>query len=210
MILEKIKKICNEHRIPSVHSDFQIANFIIGKETSLVGKQWQCLRELQSRKDSLELVENEIEEINDNIELANLDLQKLEEKLKKDNLCSLKVKKIHIYARKQARKINQLNKGKKDLLIKKNDIEIECAMFVSIFEALTKNIGFLEYNDPKAQIEYWNQKFETELNMNSLLNLPTSADLIKSIMALPEISPVRKRTLEALTNINKKLLEKNN
>ena len=70
MILEKIKKICNEHRIPSVHSDFQIANFIIGKETSLVGKQWQCLRELQSRKDSLELVENEIEEINDNIEFA--------------------------------------------------------------------------------------------------------------------------------------------
>jgi len=207
-IEEKLEEICSKNRIPSCHSDFQISNFIIGKETSNVGKQWQCLRELQARKDSLRLVDLEIEDVQDNIELAKIDLDEINEKVKYSD--SFEKRKNEIQKRKQLRQIQRLENGLEDLKIKKQDIQNETKMFINIFENLTKSQTFLEFNDPAAQNEYWNKKFETELNLNSVMNLPISPELIKSIMALPEMSVVRKRVLDALTNINKKLLEQNN
>lgn len=207
---EKLKDICGKNRIPSCHSNFQIANFIIGKETSLVGRQWQCLRELQSRKDNLDLLAMELQELDDNIELSNLDLDRLNNKLSKLTEVEFKHKKLKIYVRKQERKIQKLKKGKIDLIQKKNDLENEAKIFLEIFESLVKETGFLDFNDPKAQLEYWNRKFETEINLHQVLGLAVSPELIKSVMALPEASVVRVKVLDALTNINKKLLQQSN
>jgi hypothetical protein len=207
---EKLIEICSKNRIPSCHSDFQISNFIIGKETSNVGKQWQCLRELQARKESFRLVQLEIEDVKDNIELAQIDLAEADEEIKNKNITEIERSRLEIKKRKQVRQIQRLENGLEELKIKKQDIENETMMFINIFENITKSTGFLEYNDPAAQNEYWNKKFETELNLNSVMNLPIGSELIKSILALPEMSTVRKKVLDALTNINKKLLEQSN
>jgi hypothetical protein len=209
-IEQSLAEVCEKHRIPACHSDFQISNFIIGKETSLVGKQWQCLREIQARKENLELLKYEMEEVEDNIELANLDLQKFEYKLLNLDENDYKHKKLKIYIRKQQRKIKKLNAGKITLLQKKDDLEKESKMFLEIFQVLIKENGFAEFNDPNYQFEYWNKKFETEVNMCQFLGTPISGELIKSIMALPEISRIRKNVLDALTNANKKLSQKSN
>ena len=203
---EKLFDICEKHRIPSCHSNFQIANFIIGKETSLIAKQWQCLRELQARKDNLELIDDELEELADNIKLAKIDLDLLatELEIKKSSLESEKTK---IMISKKTREISKLKKGQKQIELKKQDLMQEINTFISIFEELNKESHFLEYNNNQAQLEYWSKKFETELNLNSFMNSPISGELIKSILALPEQAGIRKQVLDTLTNMNKKLLQ---
>ena len=68
-ILEKIKEIITKHKVSSKHSDFQIENFMIGKEYTKQSRIWQCIRELQNRYESLQNLELELEQAKNNIEL---------------------------------------------------------------------------------------------------------------------------------------------
>jgi hypothetical protein len=209
-IIEELNEVCKTHRIPHSHSDFQIANFIIGKETSTVAKQWQCLRELQARHETLVNLSDDLEEADENIQLAELDLQKLLKKLDSQKIHGISTKRLEIMISKKKRQIKRLDRTKKSVEVKKTDLLQEVKMFLEIFYALNKDNKFSEFNDPEAQLEYWNKKFETEMNINTFLGLPVSGDLIKSVMALPEISYFRKQVLDTLTNINKKLLQQSN
>lgn len=212
-LVEKAKQIAEENRIPSCHSDFQIENFIIGKETSVYGKMWQCVREIQSRCDNLENCQYEMEELDDNLAMAEIDLQKLQIKIVKSaslDLERLKNKKKEILVRKQKRKIQKLLAGKELLERKKKEITQELEVFTQVFLKLTENTEYLGFNDPKAQTQYWNSKFDHELNLAAMLGTPTNLELIKSCLALPDETNVKKQIVGVLNNINKKLLGKNN
>lgn len=212
-LVEKAKKIVEEHRIPGCHSDFQIENFIIGKETSIYGKMWQCVREIQARCDNLENCEHELAELNDNLSLAELDFQKLELKNISAScleLHKLKLQRKEILLRKQKRRIAKLKNAQILLVRKKEEICKEVETFTQIFMKLTENQDFLPFNDPKAQTEYWNNKFDNELNLSAMFGLPANIELIKSCLALPDDTKVKKQIVGVLNNINKKLLGQNN
>lgn len=212
-LLEKAKKIAEECRIPGCHSDFQIENFIIGKETSVYGKMWQCVREIQARCENYENCELDTEELDDNLSLAQIHLKKLELKVvfeSSHELQKLQEDRRHLLIKKQKRKIAKLQKAQSVLSRKKEEILKEIETFTQIFLKLTENKEYLPFNDASAQTEYWNNKFDHDLNLAAMFGLPANIELIKSCLALPDDTKVKKQIVGVLNNINKKLLGQNN
>lgn len=209
----RAKEISDNYRIPSCHSDFQIQNFIIGKETSVYGKMWQCVREIQSRYDSLEACEQDILETQDNIELAEISLQRI--KLKNtfstsEELEKLKTQRKLVLIRKKERQVNKIRLGLQLLNRKKNDLIQELEVFTKLFDEFSSKVQYLPFNDNKAQTEYWNNKFDNELNIAAMFGAPANLELIKSCLALPDETKVKKQILGAITNLSKKLIGPSN
>jgi hypothetical protein len=210
-IKQKLYQLTDKYKLPSKHSDFQIENFIVGKEVDVNGKIWQCLREISARKDSLEAVELEIQQINDNIELNDIKKQKLLLKtIKNNNVKQLNEKerqiKLNGYKRNEITFINTLNK----LVEKKEGILSETKKFIEIFENLIELNGYKDFDNDEAQINYWNNKFGYELDVNNLLGYNPNPDLVKSIMALPKNSKLKISLENTIKERQKILLQKNN
>ena len=70
--MEKMVEQAPENR----HSYFQLKYFVIGKEPTLQAQMWQCLRELQARKETLDGITLEIDDTKDQIELLDLEREK--------------------------------------------------------------------------------------------------------------------------------------
>jgi hypothetical protein len=213
MILEKCTKILDKHKIPSCHSNFQIRNFILGKESSDIGKFWQCIRELQARQETLQALETDYQDLQDNIEIAKLDLEEIQLKnivAKNPALSEIRQKKRAIQTSKQKRNIDRLYKTKQSLDSQRENILKEMKVLVEEFEKLSEFIPYKEFDDESAQLQYWTQKFEKELVLTQTLGLPPNPELLKSCLALPSNSALKKNIEEALVNANKKLLKENN
>jgi hypothetical protein len=213
MTLEKCTKILDKHKIPSCHSNFQIRNFILGKESSDIGKFWQCVRELQARQETLQALETDYQDLLDNIEIAKLDLEEIQLKnivAKNPILKEIRQKKILIQASKQKRNIDRLYKTKQSLDSQRENILKEMQVLVEEFEKLSELVAYKDFDDESAQLQYWTQKFEKELVLTQTLGLPPNPELLKSCLALPSDSALKKNIEEALLNANKKLLKENN
>jgi len=202
-IADEILEICS---LPSCHSDFQIKNFIIGKESSKIGKLWQCIREIQSRSESLANLAIDADELEDNIKLAELDV---EEQLSKDmssETSTIELARQEIQIRKKQRALEKLHKTKKLLENQKANVEHELSVFIETFESLGGIPEFKEYNQESAQLEYWNGKFETEFLISHFIGQPLSAEFIKTCLATPIKSKIYENIKNHLDLINEKLL----
>lgn len=211
-ILEKIKQIITKHKVSSKHSDFQIENFMIGKEYTKQSKIWQCIRELQNRYESLQNLELELEQAKDNIELQKLKIQKTKLKLPKSNVLEIKFieeKEIQIVVRKKERLLKTLESTLNKLEDKKEVLLAESKKILEIFNNLAKDSEVLDWDNQTAQNEYWNTKFKYELNVYTLLGHPINPELAKSILSLPDTAPIRSQFAAALIENQKKLTEKN-
>ena len=212
-ILEKAAKILEECYLPSCHSNFQIKNFIIGKESSRIGKIWQAVREIQTRRESLANLANDLEEIKDNIELAKLDVQEesfaeaSDQDPAKDSI--LKARK-EINIRKKERALKKLYVAQNGLLTQQNNMLNELSVFLEVFDKLGGIEAFKNYNEEDAQVEYWRGKFEREFILSNILQQPMSPEFIKSCLALAENAKMSENIGATLDIINKKLLNQNN
>ena len=74
-MLNQIKDILQKNLVVNRHSKFQIEKFIIGKETTPSSQAWQCVRELETRYESLINVNMEIENILDDIEIKKIEIE---------------------------------------------------------------------------------------------------------------------------------------
>ena len=211
-ILEKIKEIITKHKVSSKHSDFQIENFMIGKEYTKQSRIWQCIREHQNRYESLQNLELELEQAKDNIELQKLKIQKTKLKLPKSNVLEIKFieeKEIQIVVRKKERLLKTLESTLNKLEDKKEVLLAESKKILEIFSNLTKYSEVLDWDNQTAQNEYWNTKFKYELNVYTLLGHQINPELAKSILSLPDTEPIRSQFAAALIENQKKLTEKN-
>lgn len=212
-VQEKCEYILSEHKIPSCHSNFQIRNFIIGKESSTIAKLWQCIRELQARQETIDALESDYKDLLDNIEIAKLDLQELEESFEQvvnDKVGILQNKKKTIQIRKQIRAIERLQKSKNTLDNQRANILKEMKVLIEEFDNLNKECPYQDFEDEEAQLAYWTNKFEKEIVLAQTLGLPPNPELLKSCLALPESSNLRKNIEIALLQANKKLIKENN
>jgi DNA repair exonuclease SbcCD ATPase subunit len=208
-IEEEATKIAEKHKIPSCHSNFQIENFIIGKETSEIGKAWQILREINVRIENLKNAKEEIEETKDNLELANLDLEE-ETNKELNDLNEINLKKKEITLRKANRKINKIQAVLQKLQENKESIFQELEVFVNLFKKLSENGVIREFNDPEAQLEYWQQKLTAEVVISQFLGLPINPEVIKSCLAVPGTDEITKQIKNAYALATKKLTLKSN
>ena len=210
-IVKELKDICDNYNLPQRHTDFQIEHFIIGKESSFYGRIWQCLRELQQRYETIQAVDCELLDIEDNIKLEEIELKKLEIKNKNyespisPELAELKKQKREIILRKQIRKVESYKKSLEKTNHRKMEVLSECRKFIEVFKALINDKPFVDINDPQAQLEFWNAKFSSELNLHAMLNHPMNAELVKSVLALPNESNIKGQLINAFDNLGKKL-----
>ena len=204
-MIEKCKELLSKFPVPQRHSDFQIEKFIIGKEPTYHARMWQCMREIETRHESLVNIEFEIENQKDDIILKQLEKEK---NLKKDK--DLREKEDEVMLRKIERSIAHMEISLNKLLSKKKNIEEETKKFIEILEDVNKNIPYVEFNDEIAQRDYFENKFANEINLNILLGHPINNELVRSTMCLGDGSKVKTQLVESLNNLQRKLLSNGN
>ena len=192
---QKIENII-KNEIVDRHSYFQLKNFLVGKEPTLQSKLWRCVREIKIRKDSIDSINLETEDVQDDIELIEI-----EKKQTKSENCD---KVAEIKARKLNRRKISLNKRLFDLNQKLKNITEECDFLANCFFELEKIEKIKNYDDPKEQEKYWNAKLTEELNTKLIFGLPPDSELIKTIYALDSNSIVKNNLISLINNINER------
>lgn len=200
--IEKIKELFpKDLEVSSRHSYFQLQYFLIGKEPTNQSKMWQCLRELQTRKDNLENLDLQIEEEKDNLEMQQLNILELEGEIKNSDLDEIKKKRIQINLRSIKRKIDFINKNINSLVDKKKNIEEECEFFIQTFKNINKNEQLKHFDDLASQKEYWGAKLSEKVNLRLISNGNIDADLLETIIAMPDDVQVKKFIINKVNNL---------
>lgn len=195
-----------KNEVAQRHSYFQLKYFLIGKEPTNQAKMWQCLRELKSRRESLEALDLETEETKDKIELLDISLEKLnlkeiiptEQNEKSLNLVVLQQRELDVEARRLERQKRNMEKSLLELQERRKWIEQEAKFFLESFKFLSKIEPLRNFDDVDAQKEYWTARLSQKLNLKMLTQNQLDTELIETIISLPEEMPLKKQTLGTL------------
>lgn len=197
-IIEDMAKIL-KNKVIDRHSYFQMKYFIIHKEPTTQAKLWQCLREIKTRFETLEAAALEIEEGKDNLELINIKIDKLSKKIEKYEQNEETTKReLEIDLRKLGRKKIAAFRNMQKLQDKKKSLEEEARFFVETFNGLVQNEPLKPFDDFDSQCEYWGERLQSKLNLKMITQGTIDADLIETILALPDRIPVKEHTLKSL------------
>ncbi len=178
------------------HSYFQLKYFVLGKEPTTQSQMWQALRELQSRKDTIDSINLQLEDLKDDLELIEISREmeldadeRCDDKLK----CAERVIKVRKLKRKKESITSNINNLEKKLLV----LTQEAGYFLKAFKSLEEIEELKDYDDYDAQAEFWERKISEEINLRILTQQPLPVDLIKTGLSLPPESNT-KRSLEKL------------
>ena len=208
---EKLDKVL-ENAPENRHSYFQIQFFIIGKEPTVQAKMWQCLRELQLRRDSIDSINLEVDEAKDNMELIDIDIQMNQDSKPKPS----GYKRFLVETRMRQRQKARLAKSVEGLKQNLKFVYQESRFFLQLLDKLQEIEPLKDYDDLDAQKDYWNHKLAEEINLRMLMHQPIDTEMAKMVLALPEDVSIKvdfEKHLyfckEAMTK-SKKLLEGKN
>jgi hypothetical protein len=191
-LIKKIDETLPEDlEVVNRHSYFQLQYFLIGKEPTNQAKMWQCIRELQSRKDNLENIDIQLQEFNDDTELENLKILEIENKENTEGLSEIDKKRLLITKNKIKRKIFSIQKSIKDLIKKKKDIEEECEFFIKSFKNINSQEPLKHFDDYESQKNYWGTKLLEKINLKLILNSNIETDLVETVLSLPDDIPIK-------------------
>lgn len=177
---EKLDKVL-ENAPENRHSYFQIQYFIIGKEPTVQAKMWQCLRELQVRRGSIDSINLEIEDTKDNMELIDIDIQ-----VAQDGRKPLGYKRFLIETRMKQRQKERLAKSVAELDQKLKFVYQEARFFLQLLDKLQEIESLKDFDDLDVQKDYWSHKLAEEINLRMLMHQPIDTELAKTVLSLPE------------------------
>ncbi|RTK95776.1 MAG: hypothetical protein EKK64_05835 [Neisseriaceae bacterium] len=202
-IKKEVDVLLENKEVVSRHSYFQLKYFLIGKEPTNQAKMWQCLKELKARKESLESIELEEEEIKDQIELIDIKMERLKNSLACDNSSHdhslyLKQKEIKVKIRQAERKKKCALANLENLKEKKKWIEEECDFFVKTFKSIQGQEELRQFDDIDCQKKYWGEKLSQKLNLKLLINGQLDNDLVETIVSLPDDLDIKKQMIATL------------
>ena len=207
-LVEKMNRILKETELPERHTFFQIEKFIIGKEPTHQGQLWQIVRELKARQESVENIERDLEQAEDDLELFDIKIERLNrEMLKKEVLTDLDIKELELGIKKLRREKKALEKStEKARQTMKYALE-EVNYLIAGYERLLKEVGKVKpIDDEQAQAELWNEKLLEQFNLRILLKNPIDSELVKTIMALDDNTPVKKHVAAILHRSQQRML----
>lgn len=183
-------------------SYFQIKYFIIESEPTLQSKMWRCLKEIEVRKESIKVLNSELDELKDNLLEYEIENNLLENKHTSPQTI------LEINKRRINRKIEAIKNNISTTENKINDVLEEIVIFINEYNSMNQVQKCKEFDDQNAQMEYWEQKLNKQLNTKLLLNEPIGTELVNTIMALPDKFEV-KQGLNKLLDILYKNAVKN-
>ena len=190
------------------HSFFQMKYFIIGKEPTTQAQMWQCLRELQSRKLTIDSLQLSIDETKDQLDLSEISLMK-EIKLLDNNFLDypkeLVEKEKVIKLRQHDRKKQQLEQSLVQMEESLKFAQEEAKFFLELFETIQKIEPLKEYDDVEAQQEYWNEHITQQINLKLLLHQPLDIELVQTALSLNKDAPIRIQMQHTLGQIANQL-----
>jgi hypothetical protein len=184
--------------------------FIVGKEPTTQAKMWQCIREIKSRHDSLEAIELEIEDANDNLELIEININRdkaiLDRKKSKGRSpTAIRISEINL--RRIERQRLAAKKNIEALAKKRKCLQEEAKFFLLAFKSLRDVEPLLDYDDLKAQKQYWGEKLLQKINLKMLMQSHVDTELIETVLALPDDIPIKEQTLKNLDMRHKQMVE---
>ena len=212
-ILEKVDSILGSVELPERHTFFQLKNFVIGKEYTVQGQLWQIVRELRSRRDSVESLQLQLEDSEDNLELIDIGIESYKEP---DGFgfdsprTALRIREMKVLIRKKEREKRSLLKAMEKLKSKIKYLTEEIQYLVGAFVTLSKVQEAKPLDDITAQKEYWNEKLSEELNLRLLLKTHIDTDFVRTILSLDEDAPVKQSMLAILKKIQQNSIEERN
>lgn len=188
------------------HSFFQLKYFLLGKEPTHQAKLWQCLREIDSRKDAWESLLLEIDDMNDNIKLLELQIKKVEsrKKFKSENEEQINCIKLSKLKRRKIYSDKNLNK----LIIKKKNLLEEIDFFLKSYNNLEQIEKLKPFDDLDSQKEYWGQKLLQKLNLRKIMGVAPDLDVLDTILLLPDDVPIKKQTINEINKRHEFLTSK--
>jgi hypothetical protein len=195
------------------HSFFQLRHYVIGKEPTLQSKLWRCLRELKARKESIEAIKLETDETKDQIDMAQVEIDASDSlpclncfgiQLQGNEEAVANAKRV-IQRRQLCRKKKGLENNLQALEIKQVNLEQEAIFFLDAFNELGGKDKLKPFDDAASQEEYWNSKLSQELELKVLMGLPVDTDLMKTILALHDSSPLKISTIKSLKDRAEKM-----
>lgn len=197
--VDKVLEKAPENR----HSYYQLKYFVIGKEPTIQSKMWQCLRELQSRKETMDGLAVQIEDNKDEIELSELEVEKIETMVLSAKNESLD----RIYNKEKSIKLRKLKRKKETLIENINKLEKklefvvqEARFFLQVFNDLVNVEELKDFDDYEVQKEYWENKISEEINLRILTKQPLSTELIKTSLSLHDKSSIKNNMISLLNN----------
>jgi hypothetical protein len=188
------------------HSLFQLKYFVVGKEPTHQSKLWRCIRELQARRESIQAVSVELENVQDELDLCDIQLLRLRGKqaVIEDDLDA---RELVVLLRREERRRESVVRSIDTLRKKLKDAEEEAVFFLKSFQSLEQLEPLQPFDDVESQQSYWNAKFAEELNLRSLMGQPISYELIKSILSLNNDAPIKMQIVNTLENKQKQMLK---
>lgn len=191
-----------KHPVTGRHSYFQLKYFVVGKEPTLQSKMWQCLREMKARKQALDSIDLEREDVRDKIELLRINAQRLETSGVCDiNSNAILIKESEVKKRQNARRIVAMEKTLGELDRRQQETTEEASFFLSAFQSLNDIEKCKPFDDTEAQTQYWCERFSQEMNMKLMLSRNVDPELAKAILSLPDEAVVKKELVCILTHL---------
>jgi hypothetical protein len=221
-IMQKISEVMKEFPVENRASYFQLKYFIIGKEPTIQGKMWTCLRELKTRKETIESINLELADSKDRIELLRVEKEKIKltiEELqcdknmfgvensttKQHNLLNIKAEEIRL------RQIDRhIASGEESLRQLEERLRInmnEARFFLQAFESLSKIEPLKDFDDFDSQKDFWNQRLTQDVNLKMLTSHPLDTEMVKTVLALNDDAPIKQRVLDYLNSVQAKFIK---
>lgn len=204
-LIAKIDKILEEVEIPDRSTFFQLKNFVLGKEPTIHGQIWACIRNIDDRRDQIESLGLEIENSEDDVRLLNISIIRMQNEKNLDISGWEEEKEIRI--RKVNRQKSSLITNIEKLKKKIKYILEELQYLTSAYDALVEVAGGVKkLDDPEVQRNYWNEKLTEELNLTFLLKKPVSTELVHTILALDDDMPIKTQMVQILHQVQTQMI----
>jgi hypothetical protein len=204
--VKEAAQVALSNEVVERHSLFQLQCFVLAKEPTIQGKLQQCLREIKSRKASLDALELEIGEQEDQLQLIDLDVETINESVTPGCNNRDEQRKL-IKLRSLERRRKSILASVKELKNKEKNISEEMMFFCSAFDQLSRREKPKPWDDVEVQKEYWSEKLRFEVNTRLLLHQLPDLELMKTILCLHDDSPIKQTTVKMLQDVNKQAAE---
>lgn len=208
-LIAEIDKILEQREPIDRHTFFQFRHFLLENEPTIQAKMQCCLRELKSRRTSLDNINLEVEDLKDRNVLLEIDIDKT---LTENNVDKFGIdlggKELEIFKLEKDIELKQMSRKKfandkqiKELQKKFNAIAEECQFFIEAFKQLNQTEELKPWDDLEVQKEYWNEKLGRDFRIMLLLRKPLDLELIKAVLNLHDDSSTKKQVLQLLESI---------
>lgn len=176
------------------HSYYQLKYFLVDSEPTHQARLWQCLREMRSRRDTINSICLELEDARDRIAInqakAEIAAEKAERACNGDKK-SPEARIAAAKARMAERRSLAAEKRAGDLSKRLRNVLEEARFLVETFKQMGGTDALKDWDDPQVQKEYWDAKLGDEVRRRIVAGQGMDSTLIGTVEHLHKDAKVR-------------------